>query len=108
MNLRLAIHIYIYIHEADFIVSHIRIFYLQRRICKHNLADNKYDIYERTVTYEGPLHNSICLPVKGGMLPTKIQEQCETMYKHIAQVIMLYMFKAINSQLIRLFNVLSY
>jgi hypothetical protein len=59
---------------------------LERRQNVRKLLDVRYSIYERTVTFEGEEFNSKADPVRGTILPNQIQQTCETVVSHIADV----------------------
>lgn len=58
---------------------------IERRQSLYPLTDNRYNIYERTVTYEGMSHNSKLLPVKGSLLPSLLQQICNNIVNHITE-----------------------
>ncbi len=59
---------------------------LERRQNIRKLMDSRFSIYERAVTYEGEEFNSRADPVRGTILPGQIQQTCETVVNHIAEV----------------------
>lgn len=59
---------------------------LERRLNKRQLHDQRYGLYERAVTYEGPEHFSEAAPLRGCALPNQIQKTCETIETHVAEV----------------------
>jgi hypothetical protein len=59
---------------------------LERRENVRKLMDTKYALYERAVTYEGPEHNSRSAPVRGPILPKRIQSLCTSIVDHVSQV----------------------
>ena len=52
---------------------------------KH-LPDRRYGLYERACTYEGPEFYSNAAPLRGAVLPSRIQNICENVVSHIAEV----------------------
>jgi len=58
----------------------------ERRVNLHNIWDRRYGLCERAVTYEGPNHYSQATPLKGQVLFTLIQQVCEELVKHIADI----------------------
>jgi hypothetical protein len=50
------------------------------------LNNKKLDLYERSVTYEGKEFNSKVLPVKGILVPNKMQVIANSIAKHVSNV----------------------
>ncbi|KAJ1452832.1 hypothetical protein M885DRAFT_588904 [Pelagophyceae sp. CCMP2097] len=59
---------------------------LERRVNGKALHDARFGLYERAVTYEGPEHFSAAAPLRGNLLPSRIQRLCETVVTHVAEV----------------------
>ena len=59
---------------------------LEKRSNVHYLQDNRFGLYERAVTYEGPEHFSEAQPLRGATLPRDIQSVCENIQKHVSEV----------------------
>ena len=59
---------------------------LERRVNSKQLYDQRYGLYERAVTYEGPEHFSIASPLRGTALPSQIQRLCENLVAHVTEV----------------------
>ena len=59
---------------------------LERRVNSKQLHDQRYGLYERAVTYEGPEHFSMAAPLRGTTLPSQIQRLCENLVAHITEV----------------------
>lgn len=59
---------------------------LERRVNSKQLHDQRYGLYERAVTYEGPEHFSAAAPLRGSTLPSQIQRLCENLVAHITEV----------------------
>lgn len=59
---------------------------LERRVNSKQLHDQRYGLYERAVTYEGPEHFSAAAPLRGSTLPSQIQRICENLVSHITEV----------------------
>lgn len=50
------------------------------------VANKRMDIYERAVTYEGKEYNTRVLPVKGVLIPNKMQVIANSIAKHVSNV----------------------
>lgn len=50
------------------------------------IANKRLDIYERAVTYEGKEYNTRVLPVKGVLIPNKMQVIANSIAKHVSNV----------------------
>jgi len=59
---------------------------LERRVNSKQLYDQRYGLYERAVTYDGPEHFSIASPLRGTALPSQIQRLCENLVAHVTEV----------------------
>eukprot|EP00639_Heterosigma_akashiwo_P030448 CAMPEP_0194685744 /NCGR_PEP_ID=MMETSP0295-20121207/15020_1 /TAXON_ID=39354 /ORGANISM="Heterosigma akashiwo, Strain CCMP2393" /LENGTH=481 /DNA_ID=CAMNT_0039573297 /DNA_START=118 /DNA_END=1560 /DNA_ORIENTATION=- len=59
---------------------------LERRTNNRNLHDLRYGVYERAVTYEGPDYHSQAAPLRGSVLPERVQAICGTVVAHVAEV----------------------
>ena len=59
---------------------------LERRVNIKQLNDQRYGVYERAVTYEGPEYFSTAVPLRGSILPSQIQRICENLVMHISEV----------------------
>lgn len=46
---------------------------LERRVNKHQLQDQRFGLYERACTYEGPEYLSVAAPLRGAILPSAVQ-----------------------------------
>jgi len=56
---------------------------LEQRVNLKPINDGRYDIYERTVTYEGAEHQSMNAPVRGIYLPSRLQTICDSIVDHV-------------------------
>lgn len=63
-----------------------RICLLERRTNVRLLHDSRFGIFERAITYEGPDHHSTAAPLRGSVLPSRIQRICESIVGHVAEV----------------------
>eukprot|EP00590_Aulacoseira_subarctica_P008390 CAMPEP_0172414782 /NCGR_PEP_ID=MMETSP1064-20121228/1402_1 /TAXON_ID=202472 /ORGANISM="Aulacoseira subarctica , Strain CCAP 1002/5" /LENGTH=638 /DNA_ID=CAMNT_0013151603 /DNA_START=225 /DNA_END=2144 /DNA_ORIENTATION=- len=63
-----------------------QMFLLERRVNKHKLHDDRFGLFERAVTFDGPEIYSASTPVRGRVLSRKIQGICEGIVNHVAQV----------------------
>jgi len=63
-----------------------KILLLERRENKYKLIDQRYSLYEKAVTYEGPMHYSTAMPVRGSSLPLMVQDICEKVVDHVGEV----------------------
>ena len=52
----------------------------------HQLHDQRYGLYERCITYEGPEYYSVSAPIRGPVLAGQIQKICESVVSHISEV----------------------
>ena len=59
---------------------------LQRTENIYHLHDQRYGLYERCVTDEGPEHFSTSTSLRGAALTNQIQNVCETIVTHISEV----------------------
>jgi|TARA_B110000208_G_scaffold187606_1_gene245882 hypothetical protein len=59
---------------------------LERRENNRKLADTRYDIYERSVTFEGTELNTRSAPVRGSILPPQLQRLNDAIVDHIKEV----------------------
>jgi len=59
---------------------------LERRQNVNQLADARFGLYERAVTYEGPEFLSVAAPLRGAILPSAVQALCEDIVSHISEV----------------------
>ena len=59
---------------------------LERRLSKHQLQDQRFGLYERACTYEGPEYLSDAAPLRGDMLPASVQSLCDTVVAHVGEV----------------------
>ena len=59
---------------------------LEPRVNSKQLHDQRYGLYERAVTYEGPEHFSAAAPLRGSTLPSQVQRICENLVAHITEV----------------------
>jgi len=59
---------------------------LERRINQHQLQDQRFGLYERAVTYEGPEYLSVAAPLRGEILPSSVQQLCDEVVQHISEV----------------------
>ena len=62
------------------------LFFVERRRTKKNLHDNRYGLYERAVTFEGPEVYSSSLPIRGGALSKQIKIICDNLVRHVNEV----------------------
>lgn len=73
--------------------SHIRAIWtpklciLDRRRTKQNLHDNRFALYERCITFDGPDIYSVSLPLQGTILAKRVEGICKDIVHHIAGVI---------------------
>lgn len=56
---------------------------LEQRVNLKPINDGRYDIYERSVTYEGAEHQSMNAPVRGIYLPSRLQTICDSIVDHV-------------------------
>ena len=59
---------------------------LERRVNLKHLQDQRYGLYERAITYEGPEYYSAAAPLRGSVLPSQVQRTCENVVSHVAEV----------------------
>ena len=59
---------------------------LERAENIYQLHDQRYGLYERCVTYEGPEYYSVSSPLRGTVLAGQVQKVCETIVSHISEV----------------------
>ncbi|CAE8642741.1 unnamed protein product, partial [Polarella glacialis] len=59
---------------------------LERRVNRLRMADTRYDMYERAVTFEGPDFHSEVVPVRGAAPVAKVHEIAESIVQHVAAV----------------------
>ncbi|CAM9723289.1 unnamed protein product, partial [Chrysoparadoxa australica] len=59
---------------------------LERRVNNNQLHDQRFGLYERAVTYDGPELYSRALPLRGKVLPTQVQHLCNACVDHVAEV----------------------
>ena len=59
---------------------------LERAENIYQLHDQRYGLYERCVTYEGPEYYSVASPLRGTVLAGQVQKVCETVVSHISEV----------------------
>ncbi|CAM9109578.1 unnamed protein product, partial [Choristocarpus tenellus] len=59
---------------------------LERRVNSHQLHDQRYGLYERSVTYDGPDIYSTAFPLRGTVLPTQVQRCCDSLVTHVGEV----------------------
>mmetsp|Transcript_66731 Transcript_66731/g.120097 ORF Transcript_66731/g.120097 Transcript_66731/m.120097 type:complete len:807 (-) Transcript_66731:97-2517(-) len=59
---------------------------LERRVNRLRVADTRYDMYERAVTFEGPDFHSEVVPVRGAAPVAKVHEIAESIVQHVAAV----------------------
>jgi len=59
---------------------------LERRRTKKNLHDQRFALYERAITFDGPDVHSVSLPLRGTVLGGKIERICDEIVNHITQV----------------------
>lgn len=59
---------------------------LERRKNKLQLHDSRFGLYERAITFEGPDIHSTPSPLRGNILPTKIQALCDEVVEHVQNV----------------------
>mmetsp|Transcript_16228 Transcript_16228/g.24443 ORF Transcript_16228/g.24443 Transcript_16228/m.24443 type:complete len:1016 (-) Transcript_16228:108-3155(-) len=59
---------------------------LERAENIHHLHDQRYGLYERCVTYEGPEFYSVSAPLRGPVLAGQVQRICEAVVSHISEV----------------------
>lgn len=59
---------------------------LERAENIHHLHDQRYGLYERCVTLEGPEYYVKASPLRGPVLAGQIQKMCENMVTHISEV----------------------
>lgn len=59
---------------------------LERAENIHQLHDQRYGLYERCVTYEGPEFYSVSQPLRGPVLAGQLQRLCEAVVSHVAEV----------------------
>jgi len=59
---------------------------LERAENIHHLHDNRYGLYERCVTMEGPEYYYTSAPLRGPVLAGQIQKLCESCVTHISEV----------------------
>eukprot|EP00753_Platysulcus_tardus_P006396 PLAT14184.3.p1 GENE.PLAT14184.3~~PLAT14184.3.p1 ORF type:complete len:1173 (+),score=598.66 PLAT14184.3:60-3578(+) len=59
---------------------------IDRRRNLQLLTNKRVGLYERVVTYEGPEHNSETVPIRGSLLPSRLQTACEAVVQHVAGV----------------------
>lgn len=52
----------------------------------HQLHDQRYGLYERCLTYEGPEYYSVTTPIRGTVLASQLQKICEAVVSHISEV----------------------
>jgi len=56
---------------------------LEQRVNLKPINDGRYDIYDRSVTYEGAEHQSMNAPVRGIYLPSRLQTICDSIVDHV-------------------------
>ncbi len=59
---------------------------LERRRTKQNLHDQRFALYERAITFDGPDVHSLSMPLRGTVLGGKIEKICDEIVQHISQV----------------------
>lgn len=59
---------------------------IERRVNVNKLRDNRFGLFERAVTYEGPEHFSSLAPMRGSALTNQIQKLCDCVQAHVAEV----------------------
>lgn len=59
---------------------------LERTENIHHLHDQRFGLYERCVTLEGPDYFSVASSVRGAVLAGQMQKICETVVSHISEV----------------------
>eukprot|EP00736_Rhodelphis_marinus_P011149 Rmarinus@m.7217 len=57
---------------------------LERRVNLRRQTDDRYSMYERSVTFEGAEHHSECVPVNGNVLPAHLQMVLQSIIRHIS------------------------
>jgi hypothetical protein len=58
---------------------------LERRLSKHQLQDQRFGLYERACTYEGPEYLSDAAPLRGDLVPASVQALCDTVVAHVGE-----------------------
>lgn len=59
---------------------------LERRRTKQDLHDNRFALYERCITFDGPDVHSVSVPLRGTVLSGRVESICNEIVKHIADV----------------------
>jgi len=59
---------------------------VERRENLHHLSDQKYSLYERAVTYEGPEKLSVASPIRGSVIPVSIKQTCHAVVDHVGEL----------------------
>lgn len=59
---------------------------LERTENIYHLHDQRFGLYERCVTYEGPEYFSVSSSLRGAVLAGQVQKVCESVISHIAEV----------------------
>jgi hypothetical protein len=59
---------------------------LERAENIYHLHDQRFGLYERCVTYEGPEYFSVSSSLRGSVLAGQIQKVCESVVSHISEV----------------------
>jgi len=59
---------------------------LERAENIYQLHDQRYGLYERCVTFEGPEYYCVSSPLRGTVLAGQVQKVCETVVSHISEV----------------------
>eukprot|EP00743_Colponemidia_sp_Colp-15_P006598 GILK01007111.1.p1 GENE.GILK01007111.1~~GILK01007111.1.p1 ORF type:complete len:756 (-),score=125.15 GILK01007111.1:128-2395(-) len=58
----------------------------EKRVNKRKLTDRRFDMYERAVTYEGAEFHSYASPVRGAILPNRVQRTAQSIVQHISTI----------------------
>lgn len=59
---------------------------LERRRTKQNLHDTRFAPYERCITFDGPDVHSVSVPLRGCVLSGRVENICNEIVRHIADV----------------------
>jgi len=59
---------------------------LERRRTKQSLHDNRFALYERAITFDGPDVYSISVPLRGNVLSSRVEKICDEIARHIEEV----------------------
>ena len=59
---------------------------LERRRTRQDLHDNRFALYERCITFDGPDVHSVSVPLRGTVLSGRVESICNEIVKHISDV----------------------